>query len=104
MSYIFPNPKNYSTFIVFSKSQCKFCTKVKILLEDKNIPYETINCDSWLNECKEDFLNFIKSLTNKDWKTFPIIFNENSEFIGGFNETQIYLDKLLDFDNNISDF
>jgi glutaredoxin len=104
MSSIFPNPKNYSTFVVLSKSNCKFCTKVKILLEDKNIPYESINCDSWLDETKQEFLDYIKNLTNKDWKSFPMVFNEKSEFIGGFNETYIYLSKILDFDNNSSDF
>jgi glutaredoxin len=104
MSYVFPDPKNISIFTVFSKSNCKFCTKVKILLEDKNIEYETINCDEWLNERKDDFLNFIKLITNKEWKTFPMVFNDKGEFIGGFTETENYLNKLLDFDNNSCDF
>jgi glutaredoxin len=86
-------------FTIYSKSGCPNCTKIKkILLENKNCFVE-INCDEYLIENKEFFLSFIKELINKECNTFPMIFN-NGIFIGGFNETQEYLNKQLCFDKN----
>jgi glutaredoxin len=68
-------------------------TKVKHLFKEKNISYTTIDCDEYLIEDKELFLFFIKSKSNIDWKSFPIIFYKE-QFIGGYKETQNYIDQL----------
>ena len=31
-----------------------------------------------------------------EWKTFPIVF-DNSQFIGGFIDTKLYLEKTFEF-------
>jgi len=96
MSFAFPNK---TKFTLYTKSNCNYCTKVKLLLEDNNIEYDSINCDNYLNVSREAFLIFIKIIAEKEWKTFPMVFNDKGEFIGGFNETQNYLKKHINFDN-----
>ena len=96
----FPKPeKNLIT--VYSKSGCINCTKVKTLLKDQSFSYNEIDCDEFILENKEDFLAFITTLIGKEYKMFPIVF-DNGKFIGGYNETVSYFksiqDKLLDFD------
>jgi glutaredoxin len=81
-------------FTVYSKSNCIYCTKVKNLLTDYNIHYLEINCDNYINNSnsKIDFLIFIKTITNKDYRTFPIVF-DNGLFIGGYTDTLKHLAK-----------
>lgn len=86
-------------FTIYSKSGCQNCTKVKKLLIEKKALYVIIDCDEYLIEDKDNFLLFIKEKANKEYKTFPIVFN-NGIFLGGFNETQEYFDKFLNFDEN----
>ena len=86
-------------FTVYSKSGCFYCTKVKKLLIEKNSNFVVIDCDEYIIEDKENFLLFIKERANKEYKTFPMVFN-NGVFVGGFNETQEYFNKLLQFDEN----
>ena len=86
-------------FTIYSKSGCSFCTKVKKLLIEKNSNFVVIDCDEYIIEDKENFLLFIKERANKEYKTFPMVFN-NGVFVGGFNETQEYFNKLLQFDEN----
>jgi len=89
-------------FTIYSKSGCINCLKVKHLLKEKNQEKEEckqdeiliIDCDEYLIENKEDFLFFIKNISNNDVKSFPIIFNDG-KFIGGYKETIIFLDNLL---------
>ena len=89
-------------FTVYSKSGCPNCTKVKKLLIEKKVFFVEIDCDDYIIEDKEKFLFFIKERANKEYKTFPMVFND-SNFIGGFTETQDYFNKLLSFDEK-SDF
>lgn len=96
----FPYPeKNQIT--VYSKSGCINCSKVKTLLKDKNLAFNVIDCDEFILENKEEFLLFIKTLIGKEYRMFPIVF-DNKEFIGGYNETDKYIinlqQQLLDFD------
>ena len=84
-------------FTIYTKSGCHFCNKTKKLLQEKNVLYETIDCDDYLIEDKEKFLLFIQTKTNVNQKMFPIIFNDGI-FIGGYQETYDYLDKLIIFD------
>jgi len=100
MDYTSIEPTNIG-FTVYSKSGCINCNKLKKLLDDNLSVYNIINCDEYLIEDKESFLFFIKNLAQKESKVFPMIFN-NGIFIGGFNETQEFLDKQLCFYQNTS--
>lgn len=84
-------------YTVYSKSGCSNCTKVKELLLSNNIPFMVIDCDKYLIEMKPEFLLFIQELTGREWKTFPIVFTADSLFIGGFTDTRVYLEELLEF-------
>jgi len=86
-------------FTVYSKSGCYNCTKVKQLLRDKQIFFLEVDCDEFLLEDKEAFLLFIKERANKEYRTFPMVFKDG-KFIGGFTETQSFIDKLLCFVND----
>ena len=86
-------------FTVYSKSGCINCTKVKKLLTENKSFFVVIDCDEYIIEDKDNFLLFIKERANKEYKTFPMVFN-NGVFVGGFNETQEYFNKLLQFDEN----
>lgn len=91
-----PSPSK-NQFTIYSKSGCPNCIKVKQLLKEKQIIFNIINCDEFILENKEFFLQFIQTLANKEYKTFPIVF-DNEQFIGGFSETQDHVQKLLNFD------
>ena len=92
----FRTPSN-KEFTVYSKSGCPNCTKVKELLKLNDIPFTVIDCDEYLIERKQEFLIFIQELTSRVWKTFPIVFTCDSQFIGGFTDTRVYLEQLLEF-------
>jgi glutaredoxin len=87
------DPFNYlEDFIVYTKSNCDYCIKVKELLEQNIQDYKIISCDKYLNKDKEQFLKEINKFINNEtfWKTFPIVFY-NGKFIGGFSETKKFL-------------
>ena len=86
-------------FTIYSKSGCSHCTKVKNFLRDKNIFFSEVDCDEYLIEDKEGFLLFIKDRANKEYRSFPMVFKDGN-FIGGFAETQSFIDKLLCFVND----
>jgi len=86
-------------FTVYTKSGCHFCSKVKKLFQEKKLLYETIDCDDYLIEDRENFLLFIEKTCKVNYKTFPIIFNDGI-FIGGYPETSDYLDKMINFDED----
>ena len=85
-------------FTIYSKSGCINCRKVKDFLKTNKQTFQVIDCDDYLLENKEVFLSFIKNCAKKDCKTFPMIFY-NSEFIGGFDECKLYVEKLVAFSN-----
>lgn len=86
-----------NNFTIYSKSGCVNCRKVKDLLKKNNIEYEIVDCDDYLLDNKDIFLSFIQSYSAIQWKTFPMVFH-NGKFIGGYEETVKYLDKLTSFD------
>jgi glutaredoxin len=88
-----------TVFTIYSKSGCTFCTKVKKLLLEKNYAFDLIDCDDYLLEDKEGFLNFIKERAGKEYKTFPMVFRSGS-FLGGFTETK----KLIDIEDALVSF
>ena len=99
----FNKPSETTQYTIYSKSGCPNCKKVKELLETNKMTFTVIDCDEYLIETKSEFLNFIQELTSQEWKTFPIVFNIERQFIGGFIDTKFYLEKLaeqtLDFNN-----
>jgi glutaredoxin len=95
-----PKP-NQDEITVYSKSGCVNCVNVKKLLKDKSMTFSVINCDEFIYEDKEGFLDCIKELAGKECRIFPMVFDGNT-FIGGFAETTKYLDKNIDF--NDTDF
>jgi len=86
-------------FTIYSKSGCSNCTKVKKLLMEKQIVFIDIDCDEYLIEDKNGFLSFIREKANKECKIFPMVFKD-ANFIGGFLETQHWLDKSLCFNDD----
>jgi glutaredoxin len=99
MEFALPEKDGYT---IYSKSGCVNCLNVKGFLKDKNILFALVDCDEYLIETKIEFLEFIKNLTQKECKTFPIIFY-NEKFIGGYNETKEHVEKsLLEFEENFS--
>jgi glutaredoxin len=95
--FIKPSNREYT---IYSKSGCSNCIKVKELLKSNNIPFTVIDCDEYLIERKTEFLLFIQELTSREWKTFPIVFSGDGLFIGGFTDTRVYLEQLLEFTDN----
>jgi len=96
----FELPSN-TGFTIYSKPGCLNCNKIKTLLKEKKFLFKEIMCDEYLIEDKESFLDFIKNLTKEECKIFPIIFFDN-KFVGGYNETLVYIEKLmLTFEDNL---
>jgi glutaredoxin len=87
-------------FTIYSKSGCNICRELKDYLKLHKQPYITVNCDDYLLEDRLFFLSFMKNYTNCDLRTFPIVFF-NGEYIGGFKETKIYIDKLVSFNYEV---
>lgn len=81
-------------FTVYSKSGCNNCTSVKKLIKESNFLITEINCDEYILEDKEAFLNFIEIKAETSYKTFPMVFYEE-KFIGGLTHTTEYINKLL---------
>ena len=96
VEFVKPSEKIYT---IYSKSGCPNCKNVKNLLQGKNIAFDIIDCDEYLIDFKTEFLQFIMKLTNKEWKTFPMVF-EGTHFIGGYTDTKEYLEKTLDFNQD----
>uniref|UniRef100_A0A6C0JG99 Glutaredoxin domain-containing protein n=1 Tax=viral metagenome TaxID=1070528 RepID=A0A6C0JG99_9ZZZZ len=88
-----------TVYTIYSKSGCTFCTKVKKLLQEKNYAFDMIDCDEYLLDDKEGFLEFIKDRAGKEYRTFPIVFRCGN-FVGGFTETK----KLIDIEEVFAGF
>lgn len=93
MSYIKPDADKYT---IYSKHGCPYCIKAKILLSNIEPKPTIIECDEYIVSNKDAFLDFIKGIIGKEYRTFPMIFH-NGSFIGGYNDTKEYHDKLTAF-------
>ena len=91
-------PQN-DVFTIYSKSGCVNCKKVKCLLTENKASFVVVDCDEYILENKEEFLAFIEKFAGKEYKIFPMVFNDK-KFIGGFRETEEYFSKMLDFNNS----
>lgn len=80
-------------WVIYTKSNCSYCSKVKELLDGEKI-ITIINCDDWLKNStsKIEFLNHMKNIIGYEYKTFPMVFYSN-KFIGGFAETNEFVKK-----------
>ena len=85
-----------NSFTIYSKTNCRYCTLVKSLLNENKIQFNEINCDDYLSQDKQYFLNFIKEKAEREFKTFPMVFCDG-KFVGGFVETE----RLIDFDEEV---
>lgn len=94
----FIEPKLHE-FTIYSKSGCPNCKKVKVLLTEMKQKYTIIDCDEYLLDSKEEFLQYICTISKKNVTSFPIVF-DSKNYIGGFLETQILLAAILDFESN----
>jgi len=81
-------------FTIYSKSGCPNCNKVKALLKEKKLLFNVVDCDEYLIENKDNFLLFIEKIAKQSCRVFPMVFND-ATFIGGFNETKDFIDKIL---------
>jgi glutaredoxin 3 len=76
--------KNYSVYV---KTECPFCKKAVLLLEESGLPFVVIVTDK-----NEDFLNDIKKQTGH--ATVPIVLEHSEQgirLIGGSDNLQQYL-------------
>jgi glutaredoxin len=76
-------PPSETTYTIYCKSGCPNCTKAKNLIKKENPMI--VDCDDYLIEDKEGFLDFMRFVIGKEYKVFPMIF-KNGQFIGGYNE------------------
>lgn len=83
-------PKNNRVY-VYSKSNCDYCKKVKTLLTEEDIEFVVVDCDKYLEEDKNKFLEAMKNIIGYEYRKFPMVFMD-SKFIGGYNETFKYLE------------
>jgi len=93
--FTLPEEKDWT---IYTKNNCIFCIKVKKLLENYNI--KIIECDEWLNNNRNDFLNWIYNIIGYEYKTFPMVFY-NNKFIGGFTDTEKYIIEKDKINNNL---
>ncbi len=91
----FARPKN--GYSIYTKSNCKYCRHVKKLLPNAHI----ISADEYLDQNRHNFLAFVDKLSGKTPRTFPMVFL-NQRFIGGYIETNEYVNNLEAF--NFTDF
>jgi len=87
LEYIFPYENK---FTIYTKSGCKFCTEVKKLLKLNKLDYTIVDCDDYIIDNKQQFLDFIKNISGQIVKTFPIVFF-NGQFVGGYIETDKFI-------------
>ena len=80
-------------YVVYTKSNCLYCTKIKELLQYELPPPSIIDCDIYLQTNKSHFLQFIQSIAtnscDKQITTFPIVF-KHGKYLGGYTETKKY--------------
>lgn len=69
-------------YTIYTKSQCPACVEVKKLLPEATI----IDCDRYLVEDVDEFLDFMWSLPKASGITsFPMVFKDG-EYVGGYKE------------------
>jgi glutaredoxin len=85
-----------SGYTIYSKSGCVYCIRVKELL--RGFDTDIVNCDEYLVHDREGFLDFIRIMAGKPYRTFPMVFLDGV-FLGGYTETKVDLDRRMAFSN-----
>lgn len=99
----FPTP-SAEGFTIYTKSNCPYCEKAKILFMNTVPEPVYVNCDAYLNNGHRDaFLNFIRGYTGREHRTFPMVFLRG-EFIGGYTESVSFMNTNLFSSDFIMDF
>ena len=57
-------------FVVYSKTDCIFCSKVKMLLNDCNLDFKEIKCDKYILDNKTSFFSFMSEISMTQINTF----------------------------------
>ena len=83
---------SWTTYTIYSKSNCAYCDKVKLLLKDEVV--NVIECDEYLAEDRTRFLQTMHHYSGVECKTFPMVFLKGI-YIGGFAETKKYYNSLI---------
>ena len=94
--YIKPATNGYT---IYTKSGCPNCVKIKEYLCECGAEMLVINCDEYIIENKQEFLQFIAKCAEKEIKLFPMVFF-NTEFIGGYAEAETHYKKIKAFSGN----
>lgn len=86
MDYIFPIHKE--EYVIYTKTGCLYCDKAKELLKNEKVAF--VNCDEYLKDNKQGFLDFIKLVSGGiTQNTFPMVFHKGF-LIGGYTETKTF--------------
>lgn len=97
MYYKLPSRTGY---FIYTKDGCSYCDKVKQLISETtrgtHIGYEIVNCQTYLDTNRHQFIEFAYELTHRKKITFPMVFL-NGDFIGGCDDTIKYLEFNTEF-------
>ena len=82
----------HKSWTIYTRSGCKYSTKVKRLLNVFDLTYSVIDCDNCfiVPEIEEEFNLFLCNLCGCVPKYFPLVFKDNL-YIGGYKETLDFL-------------
>lgn len=80
-------------FIIYSKTNCPDCDKVKNLLSKEE--HTIINCDKLLKNNRDEFIKSMELKTHRPFKSFPVVFLDDV-YIGGYRDVLEYLTFSLD--------
>lgn len=83
-------------FILYCKSNCDKCEKSKKLLEKEECII--FNCDKMLKNNREEFIRSMELKTKRPFKTFPIIFIDDT-YLGGYEDLTSHLIFEIDIDS-----
>lgn len=76
---------------IYSKDNCPFCVRAKMLLEKKGFEYEEI--DVLIGDNRQQLIERVKSITGFEPKTVPQIFFGH-DLIGGFDDLDAHFKKI----------
>ena len=60
MDFAFPNKTG---FVIYSKNECIFCSKVKMMLKECSLDFNEIKCDKYMLDDKSSFLSFMSEIS-----------------------------------------
>ena len=93
-------PPEKNGYTIYSKSGCPNCLKIKTFLCEKGLNQFIINCDEYILDDKQKFLNYIETIAEKSVKLFPMVFL-NGKYIGGYIETLLQCEEEEAFSDKI---